>query len=75
MDASGSEREDSNIVPEVRPQGKVAAVPKPPETPQDKEEEDLASLEKTWVEEDIKEEDKEKAEKDEEDKEEEKESL
>ncbi len=48
MDASGSEREDRNIVPEVRLQGKVAATPKPPETPQDEEEEDLASLEKTW---------------------------
>ena len=30
MDASGSEREDSNIVPEGRPQGKIAANPKPP---------------------------------------------
>ena len=48
MDASGSEREDSNIVPGGKPQGKVAATPKPPETPQDEEEEDLASLEKTW---------------------------
>ena len=71
MDASGSEREDRNIVPEVRLQGKVAATPKPPETPQDEEEEDLASLEKTWGEEDMKEEDEEKEEKDEEDKEEE----
>ncbi len=47
MDASGSEREDRNIVPEVRLQGKVAAAPKHPKTPQDKEEEDIASLEKT----------------------------
>ncbi len=43
----------------------------PPETPQDKEEADLASLEKTWGEEDMREEDEEKEEKDEEDKEEE----
>ena len=48
MDASGSEREDSNIVSEGRPQRKVAATPERLETPQDKEEEDLASLEKTW---------------------------
>ena len=46
MDVAGSEREGSNIVPEVRPQGKVAAAPKSPKTPQDEEEEDLASLEK-----------------------------
>ena len=48
MDASGSKREYNEIVPEGRPQGKVAAAPKHPKTPQDKEEEDLASLEKTW---------------------------
>ncbi len=70
MDASGSEREDSNIVSEGRPQGKVATTPKPPETTQDEEEEDLASLEKTWGEEDMKEEDEEKEKKDGEDKEE-----
>ncbi len=71
MDASGSEREGGNIVPDVKSQRKVAAAPKSPKTPQDEEEEDLASLEKTWGEEDMKEEDKEKEEKDEEDKEEE----
>ena len=71
MDASGSKREYNDIVPEGRPQVKVAAAPKHPKTPQDKEEEDLASLEKTWVEEDMKEEDKEKEEKDKEDREEE----
>ncbi len=30
MDVAGSEREDSNMVSEGRPQGKVATTPKPP---------------------------------------------